>query len=501
MANENKPIHGVWGSRWVFILAAAGSAVGLGNIWKFPYMTGANGGAAFVMMYLLCIVAVGVPIMVAEVMLGRRGGMSPVNSMLRLARDNGVNSRWAGVGALGALSGFLLLSFYTVIGGWTLFYVWEMVSGALVHASATEVQGAFDGMMANVWLVLGGHTAFMAMTMFVVGCGVIHGIERAVRILMPLLFVLLAVLFGYALTSDGFDDAVRYMFAFDIAKLSGASVLAAVGHSFFTLSIGLGAIMAYGAYMPREVVTRSGQRKPVSIGSTVLAVAALDTLVALVAGMIIFPIVFANGLAPGEGPGLLFVTLPLAFAEMPLGMLFGTLFFVLVVCAAWTSSISIAEPPVAWLVEKGFSRPKAAILIGLLAWTLGIGSALSFNVLSDYTLFGKTFFGLMDFLTINIMLPVGGLLIAIFAGWIMKETQARKELAMKSFGLYMVWRAMVRVFAPLALMLVFAFSLWQALAPAGDAVPAEPVVDEAPVAPQAERPVEGDVPAAAGVPE
>lgn len=483
MSKDNTPIHGIWTSRWVFILAAAGSAIGLGNIWKFPYMTGANGGGAFVMVYLVCIACVGMPIMIAEVMLGRRGGMSPVNSMRKLARENGVSSRWTGVGALGALSGFLLLSFYTVIGGWTLFYVWEMASGALHQASASEVQGVFDGIMANPWLVLAGHTMFMVMTMVVIGRGVVRGIEASVRILMPLLFLLLLVLFGYALTSDGFGAALRYLFAVDVSRLTGMSVLAAVGHAFFTLSIGLGAIMAYGAYMPRNTVDGKGVRKPVSIGSTVLTVGVLDTVVALMAGMVIFPVVFANGLAPSEGPGLLFVTLPLAFAEVPLGALFGSLFFILVVCAAWTSSISIAEPPVAWLVEKGFSRPQAAVLVGLLAWTLGIGSALSFNVLSDYTLFGKTFFGLVDFVTINIMLPVGGLLIAIFAGWVMKETHVRKELAMKRFGVYLVWRAVLRVVVPLALGTVFVFSLWQGLKPA--AAPESPTVPvEVPAADQ-----------------
>lgn len=466
MNQPNTPIHGVWASRWVFILAATGSAIGLGNIWKFPYMAGENGGAAFVLVYLVCIALVGVPIMIAEVMLGRRGGMSPINTMGKLARDAGVSQRWKAVGGLGAVAGFFLLSLYTVIAGWALFYIWEMASGVLRDANADEVVAVYEGLQTNVWLVLGCHTAFMAMTMFVVARGVNKGLEVAVRVLMPLLFLLLLGLLGYSFTSEGFMPAVRFLFSFDASAFTVKAVLLAMGHAFFTLSLGLGAIMAYGAYMPREVTDRkTGKRKPVSIGSTVFTIAALDTLVALVAGLVIFPVVFANGLEAGEGPRLLFVTLPLAFAGIPFGMVLGTVFFVLLTCAAWTSSISLGEPLVAWLVEKGWSRVKAALLIGASAWLLGIGTVLSFNYWSEVTFLGRTFFGNLEFLTINIMLPLGGLLIAIFAGWVMKETHARKELQMKSFGLYMVWRAMVRVFAPLAVIAIFVFV---ALVPDGD---------------------------------
>lgn len=455
MSKEYQPVHGVWASRWVFILAATGSAVGLGNIWKFPYITGEYGGGAFVLVYLFCIAIVGVPIMVAEIALGRRGGLSPIHSMAKLAEKSQVTRRWAGLGYLGATSGFLLLSFYSVIAGWALYYVWKMGSGALEKASPEKVESVFNGLLADPWTLLGCHTLFMVLTMAVVGHGVERGLERAVRVLMPALFVLLLVLFGYGVNSGGFQQGLDFMFAFDFSKLSGEAILVALGHSFFTLSLGLGAIMAYGAYMPREVKAKGGGMKSVSIGSTVLTIAALDTIVALVAGMAIFPVVFANGLEPGTGPGLMFVTLPLAFGQMPGGVIFGCLFFVLVACAAWSSSISLGEPLVAWLVEKGWSRHKASALIGVAAWTLGIGTVLSFNVWEDATLGGKTFFGILDFTVSNIMLPLGGLLIAIFGGWIMKETQIRKEVAMKNFTLYMVWRASVRIFAPAAVLAIF----------------------------------------------
>lgn len=454
-----KPVHGVWASRWVFILAATGSAVGLGNIWKFPYITGEYGGGAFVLVYLACILIIGIPVMTAEIMLGRRGGLSPIHTMQTLVRGTEASKVWSLIGYMGALAGFFILSFYSVIAGWALYYVFKMPT-AFADATPDSVGQVFNGLLSDAWTLTGLHFAFTLITMVVVAFGVNRGLERMVRIIMPLLFVLLAILFGYSLNSGHFAEGVAFLFAFDLSKLTGEAVIVAMGHSFFTLSLGLGAIMAYGAYMPKQV-GEGANAKPVSIGSTVLTIAFLDTAVALVAGMAIFPVVFANGLEPGAGPGLMFVTLPLAFSQMPMGILFGTLFFVLVVFAAWSSSISLGEPLVAWLVERGWGRVRASVVIGALAFVLGIGTVLSFNLWSgaDYQLWGKNFFECLDFLTTNIMLPLGGMLIAIFAGWVMKETVVRKELAMTSFKLYMVWRAVIRIFAPLAIIVVIAHGL------------------------------------------
>ncbi|MEE4249859.1 MAG: sodium-dependent transporter [Alcanivoracaceae bacterium] len=458
MDKSSASLNGIWTSRWVFILAATGSAVGLGNIWKFPYITGEYGGGAFVLMYLLIIALVGVPVMVAEVMMGRRGGMSPINSMKKLAGQAEVSSRWKGLGYLGALAGFLILTFYSVIAGWALYYIVAMPT-VLVGADAVQVAAVFDGLLASPLTMLLCHSLFMMLTVAVVLQGIHRGLQRAVQVLMPALFIMLLVLLGYAMTTGGFNEAVAFMFTVDFSKLSSDAVLVAMGHSFFTLSLGLGAIMAYGAYMPREVSGKDGRKRPVSIGSTVLTIAFLDTLVALVAGLCIFPVVFANGLEPAAGPGLLFQTLPLAFAQMPAGVWFGGLFFVLVLFAAWSSSISLLEPLVAWLVEAGWSRTKATMLLGLAAWLIGIGSVLSFNLWSETTLFGKTIFGVLDFLTTNIMLPLGGLLIALFAGWVMKDSHARKELNMTSFKVYLGWRVAVRILAPLAILAVFAHGI------------------------------------------
>ncbi|MEY8247177.1 MAG: sodium-dependent transporter [Bermanella sp.] len=442
---EQSSIHGLWRSRWLFILAAAGSAVGLGNIWKFPYITGENGGGAFVLVYLLCIALIGVPVMIAEVLLGRTGRQSPINTMTAIAKDQQVNPAWAGIGWMGALSGFLILSFYSVIAGWALNYVCTTAMGVLDGVSAAQSGEIFSALLASPLTLLFWHSAFMFLTLAIVSRGVNKGLESAIKLLMPMLFALLALLLAYAFTLEGFWQGFDFLFSFDLNKLSSDGVIVALGHAFFTLSLGLGAIMAYGAYMPANV----------SIGKTVLLVGLLDTLVALVAGLIIFAIVFSNGLEPSAGPGLLFQTLPVAFGQMPFGTLVGSLFFILVAFAAWSSSISLAEPVVAWAVESlGMSRMRAAIVVGLVAWVLGLGTILSFNLWSDVTLFGKTIFATLDFLTANILLPLGGLLIAVFVGWRMKASDVQTEAAMGSGVLYALWRVTLRYIAPLGIAFV-----------------------------------------------
>ncbi|MFZ5756879.1 MAG: sodium-dependent transporter [Pseudomonadota bacterium] len=443
---EGPSIHGIWATRWVFIMATAGSAIGLGNIWKFPYITGVYGGGAFVATYILCVLLIGMPIMVAEIMMGRRGRAAPINAMQRLVAESGLSRRWGLLGWMGTLAGFLILSFYSMIAGWALYYIVLMAKGTFAAANADAVKASFDGLLADPYTMLAWHSVFMAMTIYVVARGVQNGLERAVRWMMPALFLLLFGLVGYAMTTGHFMDGVRFMFDFDFSKLTGQGVIVAMGHAFFTLSLGMGAIMAYGAYMPHKQ----------SIGQAVVAVAGMNTVFAILMGLAIFPIVFANGLATDQGPGMMFLTLPLAFSGLPMGDVVGTAFFVLVAIAAWTSSISIAEPFVAWAVERGMHRLTAASIIGIASWFIGIFSILSFNWMAgdEFKLFGKTFFDGIDFLTTSIMLPLGGLLIAIFAGWKMKETKVMKELEMKSQAFYIVWRIAVRIVAPLGILLV-----------------------------------------------
>jgi NSS family neurotransmitter:Na+ symporter len=452
MASERTSIHGQWSNRLAFVLAATGSAVGLGNVWKFPYITGENGGGAFVLVYLLCIAIIGVPIMMAEVMLGRRGRQSPVNTMRTLAAEERLSPHWQWLGWGGMLAGFLILSYYSVIAGWALAYVFRTAGGVFTGQTADGVQSIFARLVAAPERLLAWHTIFIVMTMVVVSRGVRGGLEAATRTLMPALFGLLLVLDAYAWKSGAFEQGVQFLFKPDFARLSADGVLIAMGHAFFTLSLGMGAIMVYGSYLPDNA----------SIARTSILVSVIDTVVALLAGLAIFPIVFANGLEAASGPGLIFRTLPIAFGHMDGGAFFGMLFFVLLVFAAWTSAISLIEPAVAWLVENhGMSRVYASVVAGAATWLLGLLTVFSFNIWSDVKplswipIFREhTVFKLIDYLAANIMLPLGGLLIAVFAAWRMRRDASVDELAMgDGFG-YRSWRFLVRYIAPVAVLIV-----------------------------------------------
>ena len=447
MALGSESVHGMWSSRLMFIMAAAGSAVGLGNIWRFPYIAGENGGGAFVLVYLGCIFLIGVPIMASEILLGRAGRQSPINAMRDLVAHSNASPLWQAIGWMGALAGFMILSFYAVIAGWAMSYLVQMGSGAFTGADAVQATAAFDALTDDVGAVVGWHTLFMMMTIGIAARGVGAGLESTVKILMPALFFLLVVLVIYSgVTSGKFTEGLSFLFSFNIEKLTWNGVLMAMGQAFFTLSLGMGAIMAYGAYMPKDA----------SIISTATTIALLDTVVALMSGMVIFPLVFANGLESSAGPGLMFVTLPLAFGQMTGGAFFGAVFFLLVTFAAITSSISLVEPAIAWLIERlKTTRTKAALVVGGLAWLMGLGSAFSFNVWEDlHFVNGMTFFDLMDYVSNNILLPLGGVLIALFAGWGIDQQITRDQLAV-SPGVYQIWRFVTRFIAPTAVFLVF----------------------------------------------
>ena len=437
-------LHGHWSSRMAFILAVTGSAVGLGNIWKFPYIAGQNGGGAFVLVYLVCVIVIGMPVMMSEILIGRRGRRNPIATMALLGKEEGHSGNWRLVGSMGVLAGILILSYYSVIAGWTLAYVVKSATGVFVGASAAEVGKEFGGFVGN-WKLIGfSHTLFMALTIFVVARGVERGLEQAVRFMVPALLILMLVLLGYSINSGYFGQGVAFMFTPDFDKLTWDSVLAALGQAFFTLSIGMGAIMAYGAYLPEET----------SITGASAAVVTADTAIAILAGLAIFPLVFANGLDPADGPGLVFQTLPLAFGQMAGGVFFSTIFFVLLSFAAWTSAIGLMEPAVAWMVEHyNRTRAQATVIIGVLIWAIGFGSVLSFNVLADTTFLAGTVFDNIDYLTSNIMLPLGGLLITIFAGWVMCRNSTSDELG-SSGTLYKAWRLLARFIAPIGILFV-----------------------------------------------
>lgn len=451
MAISTQPTEGRWSSRWLFVLAAAGSAVGLGNIWKFPYIAGENGGGAFVLIYLVCVAFVGAPIMISEVLLGRKGRASPINVMRSLAQQAGASARWSFVGWMGVLAGILILSYYAVIAGWALNYVWLTASGTFNAASAQVATSTFDQLQQDPVQMVAWHSIFILITIWIVARGVSRGLETAIRWFMPLLFVLLLVLLGYSASSGGFAQGWAFMFDFNWDVVGPETWLIAMGQAFFTLSLGMGTMMAYGAYVPDDS----------NIGSTVLTIVALDTFVAVAAGLAIFPLVFVNGLEVGQGPGLMFVTLPLAFGQLPMGAVFGTVFFVLVSFAAITSAISLTEPAIAFVVEEyNAQRSRVAISLGVFCWLLGLGTVFSFNIWADAKpLFGLNFFELVDQLSQNIMLPLGGLLIALFAVWVLPQNIVREQLEVRSDRVMLLWRIVGGIIAPVGVAAVFIYTL------------------------------------------
>ncbi len=447
MSTPNKSIHGQWSSRWAFILAATGSAVGLGNIWKFPYITGENGGGAFVLIYLACIVCIGLPVMMTEIVVGRRGRQNPVNSLESLATEANTSSLWKYLGWSGVAAGFLILSYYSVIAGQAIAYMVRAFAGVFEGVTPDGATSLYSALTTDPERLLAWHTIFIMFTMVVVARGVKNGLEKAVRFLMPALFAILLILVGYSISlGDSFNQAVTFLFSADFSKLTAEGILTAMGHAFFTLSLGMGAIMVYGSYLP----------KGTSIAGVSISIAFADTLVALLAGLAIFPLVFANQLEPAAGPGLIFQTLPIAFGHITGGEILGGLFFLLLVFAAWSSAISLIEPAVTWLIEnKGHSRIQAAMITGFATWTLGLLTVFSFNIGSDWLLFGKTPFEVLDYLTSNIMLPLGGLLIAVFVGWVMTTEHVKEEVAIKSPLFFAIWRFLLRYVTPIAVSIVF----------------------------------------------
>ncbi|MCU4674685.1 sodium-dependent transporter [Catenovulum sp. 2E275] len=422
MSKVNKT-HAQWSNRFAYILAATGAAVGLGNIWKFPYIVGENGGGAFVLVYLFCIAIVGVPVMIAEVYLGKKGRQSPMRAVATIAKQYSVSNCWKYAGGMGVAAGYLILSFYAVIAGWACAYVLQSATGQFDNATPAQIQTGFAELTSSPLTLIGWTTFMLAITAAVVAKGLQQGLERCVRYMMPAMFILLLVIAGYSASYGDFSQALSFMFEPDFSKLTVHAVLEALGHSFFTLSLASGVMIMYGAYLPDET----------SIVKTSIWIAIADTLVALLAGLAIFPIVFENNLTPSAGPSLIFETLPLAFGQMPGGQIIGTVFFVMLVFAAFTSAIALIESSVAWFVEKkGYGRVASAVLSATGLWLLSLLSIFSFTgaTWANFDIMSLQFslFDVIDKLTSNIMLPLGGLLIAIFVGWKVRQNDLAAEL-------------------------------------------------------------------------
>ncbi len=449
MAEPNQK-RGLWKTRMGFILAASGSAVGLGNVWKFPYIAGENGGGAFVLVYLICIALVGLPIMLAEFTVGRKTNLNPVGAFQQLKPG----TAWVGIGFMGVLAGFLILSFYGVVGGWTLAYVVKSLAHSIEQfTSPTAAETFFDSFIANTGQVILYHALFMGLTIAIVIKGVHGGIEKACDILMPTLVVMLVILMIRALTLDGAMDGIKFYLYPDFSKLNGQVVLLAMGQAFFSLSLGMGAMLTYGSYLPAKE----------NLTTATLYVVLFDTLIALLMGMVIFPAVFAMGLEPTGGPGLVFIVLPAVFSGMPFGWIASIIFFGLLAIAALTSAISLLEVVAAYFIDqKKWGRKKAVLVMGGVIFALGIPSGLSFGLLADAKLFDMTFFENIDNIASNYLLPLGGMLTAVFVGWIWGTKKARQEIERHEttfhWGTY--WRFVIRYIAPVAVAIVFLTKLF-----------------------------------------
>jgi NSS family neurotransmitter:Na+ symporter len=427
-------------------MASVGFAVGLGNIWRFPYVTGENGGAAFVLIYLACAFGIGIPILMAELLIGRRGQASPPNAMANVAAENGKSRQWRFVGGMGLLAAYTIEIVYAVIVGWVLWYLFKAVTTGFVGIDGMAANADFASMLDNnlgmiFWTLIG-----LSITGLIIYSGVQNGIERAVVVMMPLMFLLLLGLAGYNYFAGGFDEAVTWLFTPDFSKIGPQTVLVAIGQAFFSIGVAMGGMMIYGSYLPKSI----------SITQSVFIIVIADTFVAILAGLVIFPAVFANGLDPAAGPGLIFQTLPVAFAQMPGGYVFSILFFMMLSFAGITSMVGLIECVNGWL-EDSYNMPRhksALLVVGSIA-VLSVLSIMSYNVLDELSIGGKNFNDAMDYFSNQILLPLGGLFIAIFAGWVVHKDATRDELGSLNAWGFQLWHFLIRFVVPPALLYIF----------------------------------------------
>jgi neurotransmitter:Na+ symporter, NSS family len=446
-----------WSSQYVFLLASIGSTVGLSNIWKFTYLAGENGGGAFVLIYLISLMVLGIPILAAEMMIGKRGGRSTVGTFAVLQQRDGLHKGWKYFGWVAMITVFLILSFYSVIAGWTLDYTITSLRGGLSMQNTASIMENYQNLLSDPFRMMLSQAVFIALTVFIVARGVKKGLEQSIRWMMPTLFIILLALVLYSMVIGEFQRASTFLFAPDFSKVTPPVVLAAFGQAFFSLGIGVGVMLTYGAYMPKD--------SPVLQSAAIIAFS--DGLISVLAGLAIFPIVFQYELSPAEGPGLLFLTLPITFASLPGGGFIGSFFFLLLFFAALTSSISLLESIISHLEEIWkSSRVRITVLSGVLLFLTGLGTVLSFNHLADFTpldfihpLKGKTIFGLLDYFGSNLLMPIGGILMAIVGGWLLSRDVVHSEMNLSSGLQFTAWRFTLRFLAPLALALLFFYNL------------------------------------------
>jgi NSS family neurotransmitter:Na+ symporter len=451
MSKKTTSQRALWSTRFAFIMASAGAAVGIGNIWKFPYLAGENGGSAFVLLFLISVGLIALPVLIGETLIGRVGRQNSVDTLASLAKKYQGSKAWALLGWISMLTLLLILSFYSVIAGWSLAYLFKALNGQFNNIQVPHIQAIWNQLLANPLAMLLWHTLFMGLTIFIVARGIHKGIEKLSNILMPTLFIVLIFLMVYALVMGDAKQALHFLFAFKLSDVNFNSIILAMGQAFFSMCTGAGCMLIYGSYLSEKT----------KLASTTLIIAFLNTLVALLAGLAIFPLVFAHGLSPAGGPGLMFLALPMAFTNMVGTTLISALFFSLLFFAAWTSSISMLEPIVVLLIEKTkIKRPMAAFLIGTLAWALGLITLFSFNIWGAITLHNWSLFTIMTDLPTNILLPIGGLLFSLFAGWVVPSTLTQKESDISCPILYKIWLVSVRYIAPVAILIILVAGLF-----------------------------------------
>jgi NSS family neurotransmitter:Na+ symporter len=450
LRSGRKNVHERWSSRGIFVLAAGGAAIGFNNFWQFPYLAIEHGGGAFLIVYLLSVLLIGLPLLMAEFALGRSGRASPIGAFRFMTQRARANPLWKVVGWMGVLSVFLILSYLSVIAGWVIAYMLRAAFGVYAGLTADGMGAQFAQMVKDPERQLFWHTLFMTITMLVAARGVRHGLEMVVRYAVPLLLGVLLALTVYVATTDAFAHAVSVFFLPDFSKLTGMGVLAAVSHAFFSLGLGAGAMLMYGAYL--------GADAPIPRLS--FYVVGLDTLTSLAVSLVVLSILFAGNVELSSGPSLVFQSLPLAFDHIPYGRILIVVFFGLLVVAALTSAISLAEPVMVWLSEQfGMSLHRSAILCGISAWSLGVITILSFHDWAfSFQLFGVVknlgFFDMMQVLTAHVLLPVSGILIALFVGWALKPEMMREALPLRQIWLYNIWRWLLRIVIPVLLLIV-----------------------------------------------
>lgn len=449
-------VHGGWTSQWTFITAAIGATIGLGSLWKFAYLAGVHGGAGFVLMYLLCIALVATPVLVAEIVIGSRGRGDPMHAIASIALESALSRHWRWVGGISCIAALLVLSYLSVIGGWLLTYSSWVYNGDFSAASARQIGELFGLLLADGWHQAGLHALFLFVVWIVVARGVTRGLGILFAVLAPLLLILLLFMVLTALRMGDMPAAVRFMFALRTDEWSSDAALAALGQAFFSLGIGMAAMVSFGAYAPER---RSLLR---SLSTVVL----INVGVALLAGLAIFPLVFAHRVEPSFGPGLMFVTLPYIFGNLPYGAVIGVAFFVMVLLAALGSAVALLEPATAWLVQaKRWSRPRAALALIAVVWLVGLLSIGSFSVWPDWRPGGKSLFAWIDWLSADVLLPVSALAMAILVGWRMRRETIRDELHTERPRLFWCWRFALRYIAPPAIMVILiagVVRLWSA---------------------------------------